>query len=285
MNDDRQDRTHDGTEGPGHDALFEALGTADGWPAGSPPVAAIVAQGRRDRRRLRAAAVAGTAAAVVAVVGGVALAASGPDAGIAPADQPGDGDAGQTVDSGPVPDAPEGMRWVGKDRAMVAVPASWATNAVRCGTPERDTVLVDPPPRQGCSFRRPEGVSSVELRRARSGRAEECATRAPCSSVVVSGRGPAVAVLVSSRDQEFTDQVLATAQGVPTRATVVPARRIQSLFIGAEGRAGYLRQLRRAGLEARPDRGLDPNGTFDIEPAPGSVVPEGARVRLVRPAG
>ncbi len=263
------------------DEVIDTLAAADAMPTGAPPVAAIVERGRRDRRRARTVALAGAAAAVVAVVGGVALVNSGSDPAIAPADQSGttaedgaaeDGAAedGAAEDAGPVPAAPDGMRWIGKAGVMVAVPDAWPTSGDGAGSVElrQDRSRV---PGKGDDFG--DGI--------RRGQAE-CRSGGVCTTLVrVGDRG--VSVYVEFEDAGLVDRVTATVQRVPDGATVVPARAIESLFIGAEGRAAYLRQLRRAGLEAEPAPGLDPNGTFDIEPEPGSVVPEGSVVRLVRP--
>lgn len=286
------------------DELTDTLGAADAMPTGAPPVGAIVERGRRDRRRLRAAAVGGVAAAVVAVVGGLAL-VSGPDQRVAPAGEPdssADGtgeDVAPDEDTGPVPAPPEGTRWVGKAGVMVAVPADWSTNALRCArTPVEDSVIIDPGPRPMCQAPRPDGVSSVELRKDRAplgGAAEdlgdgirraeaECQGSAGVCTTVVRAEDAGVSVYVASTDAELVEQITASARRMPDGAVVVPARANESLFIGGEGRAGYVRQLRRAGLEVGADRGLDPNGTFDIEPAPGSVVAEGSVVRLAIPA-
>lgn len=263
------------------DELARTLGAADALETGPPPVAAIVERGRRDRRRLRLAAVAGAAAAVVAVVGGAALVSTGGEAAIAPADR---GDSAPAApespeapeDAGPVPQPPGGMRWVGTDGVMLAVPEAWVPRVLQCDA-------------SGCRFPDPDGGAAVELlsEEPREGQPlprDVCSENPGCVRVEVPGRDAGDAVYIDAGDAEAVATVASTVQVMPPGAVVVPERRIQSLFIGAEGRAGYLRQLRRAGLEADPARDLDPDGTFAVEPAPGSVVPEGSTVRLVRPA-
>ncbi len=278
------------------DELFDTLGAADAMHTGAPPVSAIVERGRRARRRMRAAALAGAAAAVVAVVGGLAL-VSGPDEAIAPADEPDsaveDGGAGA---DGPVPAPPDGMRWVAKGGLMVAVPADWSTNVLQCArTPLEDTVIVDPGPRPMCQAPRPEGVASVDLRQdgaALPGGAEDlgegvrrgaptCEESGACTTLV---RAEGVTARVVTDDAGLAEEISASARPVPEGAVVVPARKLQSRFAGGEGRAGYLGQLRRAGLGGQVEPGLDPSGTFAIEPPPGSVVPEGSTVQLARPS-
>lgn len=253
------------------DEVIDTLAAADAMPTGAPPVAAIVERGRRDRRRARTVALAGAAAAVVAVVGGVALVTSGSDPAIAPADQSGTtAEDGAAEDAGPVPAAPDGMRWVGKAGVMVAAPDARLTTGD--GMTGSVWLRQDRSRLPGAGDDLGDGI--------RRGQAE-CRSGVCTTLVRVGDRG--VSVYVESEDADVVDWVTATVQRVPDGATVVPARAIESLFIGAEGRAAYLRQLRRAGLEAEPAPGLDPNGTFDIEPEPGSVVPEGSVVRLVRP--
>lgn len=281
------------------DELADSLGAADALPTSAPPVAEIVARGRRERRRRAAALVAGAAAAVVAVVGGTALLTGGDDA-IAPAEGGDSAVDGSTDGSaeGPVPAAPEGMRWVSKSGVMVAVPADWSTNALRCArTPTEDTVVLDPGARPMCQAPRPAGVSSVDLRNdgeslpagaeqlgdglART--TAECDDAGLCTGVV-RGEGAGLSIYVESPDAALVDEITGSARPVPDGVTVVPPRKLESLFVGDQGRAGYLRQLRQAGLEVEPEPGLNPNGTFDIEPAPGSVVEEGSVVRLVKPS-
>lgn len=281
------------------DQLFDTLGAADAMPIGAPPVEAIVERGRRERRRYRAAAVAGAAAVVVAVVGGVAL-VSGPGQRIAPADDGStalDGGSEQADEQGPVPAPPGGMRWVAKGGVMVAVPAAWPTNALRCGEPSEDTVVLDPVLTQQCATPDPPPVSSVELRKDRTelrgdvedlgdgiARGEpECQESGGTCTTVVRAEEPGITVYVDSTDADLVERIAASVQPVPEGAVVVPARALESRFIGGEGRAGYERQLRRAGLEVEAET-LNPGGTFDIEPAPGTVVAEGSVVRLTRPS-
>lgn len=280
------------------DQLADTLGAADALPTSAPPVAAIVERGRRERRRRGAAMVAGAAAAVVAVVGGTALLTGGEDR-IAPADGGGSSAEGSADGSaeGAVPAAPDGMRWVAKGDVMVAVPADWSTNALRCDrTPTEDTVILDPGARPMCQTPRPDGVSSVDLRNdgeslpagaedlgeglART--PAECDDDGVCTGVV-RDEGAGVSVYAVAPDAGLVDEITGSARPVPDGTVVVPARKLESLFVGDQGRAGYLRQLRRAGLEVEPEPGLNPNGTFDIEPAPGTVVEEGSVVRLVKP--
>lgn len=136
------------------DQLMERLG--DRTPVGPPPLGAMREGAQRSsRRRLVAAGVA--AAAVVAVVGGTALAG-----GLGGSDD-GRGDGGDVVapDEGFTP--PPGTRLVGIGHLAVAVPEEWGTNETQCGTPQKDTVVVDQGAICLALVPRPADVESVEL--------------------------------------------------------------------------------------------------------------------------
>jgi hypothetical protein len=66
----------------------------------------------------------------------------------------------------------------------VRVPRDWAVNAVECGSPVRDTVIVDQGPVAACASVHPPVVQSVELANAPAGAAAPAGSRA----VVVDGR-------------------------------------------------------------------------------------------------
>lgn len=126
---------------------------ADGVPVGPPPVLAMAGDaGRVRRRRTVVAILAGATAAVAVAVTSAALAT--PDRGAEP----------QQAATSPVPVTPPvGMRFVGVGHAAIAVPEDWGTNETRCGTPQRDTVVIDASVIPACSFRRPVEVDSVTL--------------------------------------------------------------------------------------------------------------------------
>ena len=118
--------------------------------AGVPPVAQISAQGERVKRRRRLAMVAGVAAVAVVVGGGLSMRILN--------DDPADDD----VTASEVPAPPQGMRWVGVGRAVVAVPEWWSTGETHCLAPVEDTVYFDPAAQADCADR----PSPAEVREA-----------------------------------------------------------------------------------------------------------------------
>lgn len=133
--------------------LMERSG--DQVSVGPPPMEEMYAGAARRRRRRRSV-VAAAASVVVLATGGAA--ALGGDRGW---ELPGAADA--TREPAPVVPPPEGMRWVGLGPVAVAVPQEWGTNELRCGTPVRDTVVVDVDAVPLCLTSRPEGVRSLEI--------------------------------------------------------------------------------------------------------------------------
>jgi hypothetical protein len=60
--------------------------------------------------------------------------------------------------------APSGQMAVAYGGVQVFVPASWPRNQIRCGTPTRDTVVVDPGPIEDCLLTPAPPVSYASLR-------------------------------------------------------------------------------------------------------------------------
>lgn len=56
---------------------------------------------------------------------------------------------------------PEGMRWVGTGRVVVAVPEWWTTGETRCGAPVEDTVYFDGAATYDCVGGTPDAVREV----------------------------------------------------------------------------------------------------------------------------
>jgi hypothetical protein len=119
---------------------------------GPAPIEAIRA-GAARRRRSRAAALSavGVAAAVMAV-GGTLLLAGGPSF------------TNPAPPAASTPPVPAATRLVGIGHAAIAVPEQWATNQLYCGTPQKDTVIIDAGPQPFCLVDRPKGVESVLVR-------------------------------------------------------------------------------------------------------------------------
>ena len=60
--------------------------------------------------------------------------------------------------------APPGMTTVNYQGVTVSAPASWGRNQLWCGTPVKDTVVVNPGPQLLCLISQPQRVSYVWLR-------------------------------------------------------------------------------------------------------------------------
>ena len=58
-------------------------------------------------------------------------------------------------------------RLVGIGQVFVSVPEGWGTNQTHCGTPQRDTVVLDAAAVELCIAPRPQGIDSVSLIRGR----------------------------------------------------------------------------------------------------------------------
>lgn len=130
-------------------------------PVGPPPLAAMH---RTARRRTSYAVGLAVAVAVVVAAGSVALWPSGDvaprDLSPTASDSPTPAPSEQTSVEAP----PTGFRWVGVGQAVIAVPESWGANATRCGTPTRDTVIVDEGVVETCATAYPADTTSVHVR-------------------------------------------------------------------------------------------------------------------------
>lgn len=126
---------------------------SDRVQVGAPPIAEMIAGARRERRRRMVTVALASAAAVVATVGGAALLAPLNDS---PKPNP---DVASPSDVVTLP----GTRLVGLGHAAIAVPTGWGTNKSRCGTPQKDTVVIDVGAIGYCAVSRPARVESVEI--------------------------------------------------------------------------------------------------------------------------
>jgi hypothetical protein len=126
--------------------LLEIAGSSVPVPP-APTRELVTAAGRRRAWRGWTLAAVSSVAAAVTVIGFAAL--NSP-----PIDTP----------SRQLPLAPvQGTRLVGIGHVFVEVPDNWGTNRTRCGTPQRDTVVIDAPVTETCYAPRPENVDSVSL--------------------------------------------------------------------------------------------------------------------------
>ncbi|WBC14353.1 hypothetical protein O7600_25145 [Micromonospora sp. WMMA1998] len=64
-------------------------------------------------------------------------------------------------------DDPSGKQEVASEGVRISVPAEWPRNAVKCGTPVRDTYVVDLDIVAGCSLTPAPRVDYAEIRRSR----------------------------------------------------------------------------------------------------------------------
>lgn len=236
---------------------------ADRTPVNPPPVAAMrTGATRRRRRRTALWSVGGTAVAVAAVIGGSTL--LGP--GAKPIDQP--PVAAPPPAAAPVP---AGMRLVGVGNAAVAVPKTWGTNKLRCGTPEVDTVVVDVGAQPMCAIARRPGVESIDLGAeprfdfkatetieidgvAAQREKTTCVTTNPgtvCAGSVLIPSLKAWFRAESSTSAAEVDRILEQIRVVPDQVGV-PG--FQALNLGAKPAEAYQNELKRLGLVARSAR-------------------------------
>ena len=267
-------------------------------PVGPAPLADMHRAASRRRRSYAVALAA--AAAVVVTVGAVAVWPEGDGGGRDPqvaTDAP--------SDSGDVP--PAGYRWVGIGQAAVAVPTDWPVNALTCGTPTRDTVVVDRGVTELCLKPFPAGVTSVEVRTIdedmddvsgwTSGEVDgEEAMLSPDQAVA--GTPPTIyesSVFLPLRDAMFVasstvsqaaaDEAL-THIAVLESLIAVPGISPANYGVVDQSKAGetYVRTLEEAGftVEVVTDRsqGISPGFVLGASPAPGTVVEPGSLVTV-----
>jgi hypothetical protein len=268
-------------------------------PVGPAPLAEIHRAAARRRRSYGVALAA--AAAVVVTVGAVAVWPDGSSSS---------GDPVQVATDPPTDPAvadvpPAGHRWVGIGQAAVAVPDTWPVNATACGTPTRDTVVVDQGVIELCMRLYPAGVSSVEVR-AKNDVDDvsawtpfevdgEPALRSPDSTAV--GTEPAlygVSVYLPQRDVMFEasstvsqDAAADALAEIAILDTLIAVPGVSDANYGSndQSRAGetYVRTLQDAGLTAevvtQPGRGT-PGFVLGVSPTPGTVVEPGSVVTV-----
>jgi hypothetical protein len=227
---------------------------------GPPPTETMVASARR-RQQYRNWALVGVSTAVAAVIV-VTFAAFGPDRAAAPAPP-------QPVAS-PDVTRPPGTRLVGIGHIAVAVPKQWATNRTYCGTPQKDTVVIDQPVVEACAAPRPTGVDSVTLTQ---GRPHDGVSASPAQVSGVAVRqapiacsenfGPGVlctgsiyvpsenvSIVVASGRRPVVERLLEDVYVMPARIAV-PGFMLYSVRAQEKSGQRYVRALRELGL--RPD--------------------------------
>ena len=270
-------------------------------PVGPPPLS----QMHRTASRRRTYAVGLAAAAAVAVVAsGVALWFTGDVATRDPAPAASDSPSPQPQGEAP----PIGFRWVGMGQAVIAVPDSWGTNATWCGTPKRDTVIVDVGAVPLCFVPFPEDTTSVTIRSRE--RIDQVGSWVP---IEVDGEralrspderlgGPTglkiygASVYLPERDVVFAAESSVSAQAVndvleqiTILDTLVAVPGFSQTNYGdgdqSKARERYVRALTEAGLRAEVIVEPTPQASvvgfvLEASPAPGTVVEPGSTVTV-----
>jgi hypothetical protein len=171
-----------------------------------------VRAGVARRRRLQWVRAAGAAAAVVAVVAGATLVADAPSRGSRRAVPPA---------ASPAVPIPAGTQPVSFHGVTVFVPLHWRLNALRCGTPVEDTVVVSPGPILACALIRKPLVTVVDLEPLTAGRLSAARRGRPEDRRYGDVRTfPDVGVLVSARslDRRLVRRILDSARLTPVDA-------------------------------------------------------------------
>ncbi len=265
---------------------------ADQIPVGPAPVGHLLARATRHRRWRTVAVVASSAAAVVVAMAGTALLLS-PNTTPKP-----------PVSTPSVAAIPPGTRLVGIGHAAIAVPESWGTNETQCGTPKKDTVVIDVGAIPACATGRPAGVESVDLshgpprfdfaadqtlridgvdaqRQAtvctNDAEVELCTGTVFIPSLQISFRAE------SSTSPAAVDEILSWIRLVPGSVGVPGFERTNMALQGGAGDR-YVTAARAVGLDvrvvtkARPP--IDPGFILGVTPQPGTMVAPGTEITL-----
>ena len=273
---------------PGTTALLER--TADEVVVLAPPVEPMLAEADRLRRRRRTA-VGGAVLAVLVTLGAADAVTSfvDPDPEAWPAATP-----------------PDGMRFVGIGRAVIAVPTGWATDATRCGQPVRDTVVIGTAPAATCTAPRPADIRSVVI----TAGPPAAGFRAESTYDVAGHRGRARPHDLPGGDlhrggapadgeRHLHRRVLepptragprrggrawCAASGCWTAASRCPAPGALAADYGRSAEAKYVADLRDLGLDpvVEPDTttGADPGTVTAVSPEPGTPLTPGSEVTV-----
>jgi hypothetical protein len=266
--------------------------TGEQVKVGPPPIEDLRAGAARRRRRRTAAVAVASAVAVVAAVGGTTLLT-----------QHRVGRPAVPVASTPPAEVPAGMRLVGIGHAAIAVPTQWGTNQLECGTPKKDTVMIDVGPVFACLSPRPAGVDSVQVgsrqsdesfradqsltidgvpaQRQRTSCAKEPQGRVTtCFSTVLI---PSLGVWFraeSSRSAAEVDRILDRIMIVPDRIGV-PGYSTPKQDGHQPTGEEYADTLRQAGLKPEMRTGSIPNARIvTVSPGPGTMLAPGSTVTI-----
>lgn len=263
---------------------------AETFPDRAAPLPDLMSTAHTGKRRRTRMTLVAVAAAVALVIGG----------GVVVGQVVGGNDGQPSPDQVALPVAPDGMRLVGMGQVVVAVPASWGTQQVTCGTPVADTVYfhVDGPV-ASCLPLPKDPVSSVEILPSseaegfvaplaepgeRNGVAvhqgSSCPAAASCDpdlayvlevpaqEVVFLLRGPAAQL-------PLRDQILDQLRVLPRDFTTVP-------FVIGRDVVSVEPVLDAAGLKPSINGLMDNFTVWATDPLAGSVVRAGSAVTLLR---
>lgn len=271
--------------------------SADRIPVDTPPTSHMVLDAERMRRRRWTGVAAGAAAAVVAVAGGTALLATGgPNSPTPPV-----GGETHSPTTDPVPD---GRRLVGIGHSAIAVPETWATNALQCGTATRPTVVVDVTVVPLCGWIAPKTyddvwiepgvnramfhpVTTFEIDGVTAQRDETTCTSVgkPTSQCTGTVYLPSVDATyrAEASTAERVDEILSWIRILPDRVAVPGYNGANDRYQDDDAGEHYRRQLAAAGLQVevttvqRPGK---PGYILGTSPAPGTMLPPGAVVQM-----
>ncbi|MFC9689786.1 PASTA domain-containing protein [Kribbella sp. NPDC056951] len=273
--------------------LSELLEQAGERTAVNPPPIDAMRSGATRRRRRRTAvwSAAGTAVAVAAVIGGSTALTNN---GASPLEQP------PVAGGTPTATVPDNVRLVGVGHTAVAVPKDWATNQLKCGTPTKNTVIVDPGAQGYCLPPYPAGVESVQIgsKPASEFKADETfeveGVQAQRQRTVCVKRNKVPvctgAVLIPSRNI-WIQAESSTGEAEVGKAleqiwfvqdaTGVPG--FQTLELETS-QAKYLAALKDYGLVptivSKPAPGVPKGAVTAVSPTPGTMVPNGSTVTV-----
>lgn len=202
-------------------------------------------------------------------------------------------------------DPPEGMRWVGYDGAVVAVPDWWTTGETTCGAPVEDTVYFDSGATVDCSDPDDDAsvdeVSSLAVLRDNDGYDDEldgsCQEwfEGVCRRMfAVEGTDAIFAVTIDEEGDGDFEEIRDSARTLPDGVTTVPLTVAGDWTPawGAEPKVArsLAEAIEAAGLEVEVEvLEPDPNGDvadlpkgslLDVEPALGTPIEEGGRVKV-----
>jgi len=267
-----------------------------------PPIDDMLRTAGRVRRRRATLTLAGAVVAVGLVGVGVPLVS-----GL------GSGDPGPSVASGPTgarEPVPDGMHLVAIGHAAIAVPDSWGTNVMRCGTPTQDTVVIDVGAVELCGFLTPQTFDSVWLEHGGPAQADYQAqthyeidgvpaerSKTTCQTVGNGAQACTGTVHVPAEDAYFT-ATSATADGVDR---ILDRVRMLDGQVGVPGfqeadlqddqsraQETYVESLRALGLEPKvvleSHPGMQPGFVLGVEPGAGTVVEPGSTVTVTATA-